>query len=104
VRDHADHRRGARSHPRQSAPCADVFRRHPGEGAALLPVHRGQGRPLRGQGPAPDLPGAGGAQHPRILLQRHQHQPAQGRSAGHAPAHPRPGERGGAALGLRRRV
>ena len=45
-----------------------------------------------------------GLQHPRVLLQRHQHQPAQGRAAGDAPADPRPGERGGDALGLRGRV
>ena len=40
----------------------------------------------------------------RVLLQRHQHEPAQRRAAGDAAAHPRPGERRGDALGLRRRV
>ena len=75
-----------------------------GPRAALLPVRRGQGRPLRRQGPPPDLPGAGRPQYARILLQRHQHQPAQGRAAGDASPHPRPGKRRGAALGLRRRV
>ena len=38
------------------------------------------------------------------LLQRHQHQPAQGRAGGDAPLDPRPGERRGPALGLRGRV
>ena len=95
---------GPRPDPRQPAPGADVLRPDPGPRAALLPVHRGQGRALRRQGPPPDLSGAGRPQHPRILLQRHQHQPAQGRAAGDAAAHPRPGKRRGPALGLRRRV
>ena len=42
----------------------DVLRPDPGPRAALLPVDRGQGRPLRRQGPAPDLPGAGRAATP----------------------------------------
>ena len=38
----------------------------------------------------------------RILLQRHQHQPAQGRAAGDAAADSRPGECGGACAGATR--
>ena len=38
---------GPRPDPGQSAPGADVFRRHPEPRAALLSVDRGQGRPLR---------------------------------------------------------
>ena len=57
--------------------------------AALLPVDRGQGGALRRQGPPPDLPRTRRAEHPRVLLQRHQHQPAEGRAAGDAQAHPR---------------
>ena len=45
-------------------------------GPALLPVDRGQGRPLRRQDSASDFPRARGSRHPRDLLQRHQHQPA----------------------------
>ena len=101
---HLHERGGPRPDPRQPAPGADVLRPDPGPRAALLPVDRGQGRPLRRQGPPPDLSGAGRAQHARILLQRHQHQPAQGRAAGDAPADPRPGKRRDHALGLRRRI
>ncbi len=43
---------------------------------ALLPIDRGQGGALRRQGPPPDLPRTGRPQHPGVLLQRHQHQPA----------------------------
>ena len=57
----AHHGGGPRPHPRQSAPLADVFRPDREPRAALLPVHRGQGRPLRRQDAPPDLPRAGGA-------------------------------------------
>ena len=101
---HLHQRGGPRPDPRQPAPGADVLRPDPGPRAALLSVDRGQGGPLRRQGAPSDLPGAGRPQHARILLQRHQHQPAQGRAAGDAAADSRPGERRGAALGLRRRI
>ncbi len=47
-----------------------------GRRAALLPEHRGQDQPLCRQGQPPDLPGAGGPDHPRVLPQRHLDQPA----------------------------
>ncbi len=49
VLDHRDQRAHARHHPRQPAPVADVLRPDRGGRAALLPVHRGQGRQVRGQ-------------------------------------------------------
>jgi tRNA uridine 5-carboxymethylaminomethyl modification enzyme len=53
----------ARDHPRRPGPLADVYRRDRGRRAALLPVDRGQDPPLRRQGFAPDLPGAGRPDH-----------------------------------------
>ena len=45
--DHAHQRADPRDHPRRARPLADVFGRDQGHRAALLPVDRGQGRPLR---------------------------------------------------------
>ena len=47
-----------------------------GVGPALLPVRRGQGRAVRRQDLAPDLPRARRPQHPRGVSERHLHQPA----------------------------
>ena len=60
VRHHPHHGRDARDHPRERAPFADVFRADREPGPALLPVDRGQDRPLRRARRAPDLPRAGG--------------------------------------------
>ena len=49
-------------------------------GPAVLPVDRGQGRPVRRPRQPPDLPRARGAEHPGILLQRHLDQPARATS------------------------
>ena len=52
VLDHAHQRAHARHHPRRPRPLADVHRRDRRRRAALLPVDRGQGQPLRRQGVA----------------------------------------------------
>ena len=64
---HRDQRADARDHPRRDRPLADVHRPHRGRRPALLPLGRGQGRALRGQGFAPDLRRARGPRHPRRL-------------------------------------
>ena len=79
---HGDQRAHARDHPRRHRPLADVHRRDRGRRPALLPVGRRQGRALRRQGLAPDLPRAGGPRHARGLPERHLHQPAVRRAAG----------------------
>ena len=50
LRRHRDQRADARDHPRQPRPLGAVRRPDRGRRAALLPVDRGQGRALRGQG------------------------------------------------------
>ncbi len=95
---------GPRHHPRQPAPGADVLGPDPEHRPALLPVDRGQGRPLRRPRAAPDLPRARRAEHARILLQRHLDQPAARRAGGDHPADPRPGARRDHAIRLRGRV
>ena len=52
----------------------------------------------------PDLPRAGGPQHPGVLLQRHLHQPPARRPGGDHPADRRAGARRDHAVRLRRRV
>src|SRR5262249_6014269 len=47
----------------------------------------------------PDFPGARGSQHAGVLLQRHQHEPAQRRATGDAAADSRSGAGRGHALG-----
>ena len=47
-----------------------------GVGPALLPERGRQDQPLRRQGQPPDLPGAGRADHQRVLPERHFDQPA----------------------------
>jgi tRNA uridine 5-carboxymethylaminomethyl modification enzyme len=60
---------------------ADVLGRDRGGRSALLPVHRGQGAPLRRQGEPPDVRRAGRARHPGALPQRHLHLAALRRAA-----------------------
>ena len=104
VLDHAYHRGNARDHPRRARPLADVHRRHRRGGAALLPVDRGQDHPLCRQGQPPDLPRAGGADHPRNLPQRHLDLAAVRRAAGHRALDPRAGKRAHPAPRLRHRI
>ena len=61
VRDHPHQRGHPSHHPRQRPPLAHVFRPDLQPRPALLPVDRGQDRPLRRARWAPDLPGAGRA-------------------------------------------
>ena len=75
---HLHQRAHARDHPRRARPLAAVQRPHPEPRAALLPVDRGQDRPLRRQGAPPDLPRAGGPRHRRGLPERPLDQPAAG--------------------------
>ena len=53
---HRDHRGEPRPDPGQSRPLRHLWRADREPGPALLPVHRGQGGPLRRQGEAPDFP------------------------------------------------
>ena len=96
---------GPRPDPRQPAPGADVLRPDPEPRAALLPVDRGQGRALRRQGPAPDLPRAGRAAT-RCEYYCNGITTSLPKDVQEAMlrADPRPGERRDHALGLRRRV
>ncbi len=71
------------------------------DGSALLPVDRGQGRPIRRPRIASNLPGAGRAADPRILLQRDLHQPPARRAGGDHPADSRAGKRRDHAVRLR---
>ena len=82
----------------------DVFGPDPEHRPALLPVDRGQGRPLRRPRGTPDLPRARGAEHARILLQRHLDEPAARRAGGDHPADPGPRARRDHAVRLRRRI
>ena len=86
---HVHEREGARADPREPAAGADVLGADPEPGAALLSVDRGQGRALRGQGPASNFPGAGRPQHLGILLQWHLDQLAERRAGGDAAEHSR---------------
>jgi hypothetical protein len=91
--DHLHHRRDPRPHPRQPAPLAVVPGRDRGRRPALLPVDRGQGRPVRGQGAPPDLPGARvhrQLRSRRDLSQRHLDLVALRRAAGAGAIDPRP--------------
>ncbi len=99
------HDRGdPRHHPRQPGPLAHVFRPDRQRGAALLPLHRGQGRALRRPGRASDLPGAGGPRRRHGLPQRRLDLAAGGRAGG-VPAHDSgPGKGGDSALRLCHRV
>ena len=71
VLDHPDQRADPRDRSVRLRPKPDVHRAHRRRRAALLPEHRGQGEPLRGQGFAPDLPRARGADDARGLSERH---------------------------------
>ena len=61
----------ARHHPRRARPLAAVHRRDQRRRSAVLPLDRGQGRPLRRAAEPPDLPGAGRPRHDRDLPERH---------------------------------
>ncbi len=61
----------AQHHRDQSRPLADVLRRHPERGPALLPLDRGQDRPLQGAAEPPDLPRAGRPRRRHRLSERH---------------------------------
>ena len=102
---HLHERGGPRPDPRQPAPGADVLRPDPEPRAALLPVDRGQGRALRRQGSAPDLPGAGRAAT-RCEYYCNGISTSLPKDVQQAMLRliPGPGERRGHALGLRRRV
>ena len=78
---HRDQRADARDHPRRDRPLADVHRPHRGRRPALLPLDRGQGRSLRGEDVAPDLPRARGPRHAHRLPERHLDEPARRRAA-----------------------
>ena len=84
---------GPRADPREPAPGADVHRPDPVDRAALLPLDRRQGRPLRRQDAAPDVPRARGPRHARGLRQRHLDQPAPRRAGRDGPADPRAASR-----------
>ena len=84
---HLHQRENPRDHPGQSGPLPPLLRRHPGGGAAVLSLHRGQGRPLCGQAPAPAFLGADGLRHRRDLCPGLFLLFARGRAGGHAP-HP----------------
>ncbi len=79
---HRDHPRRSRADPGEPAPGADVLRGDPRHRPAVLPEHRGQGGPVRGQGEPSGVSRTGGPRHPRGLLQRHLHQSAAGRAGG----------------------
>ena len=80
-----------RDRPRQSRQVAALLRPDRGRRPALLPVARGQGRPLRRQGAAPAFPRAGGPPYRRVLHQRLLDQPAVRGAARLHPLHPGPG-------------
>ena len=93
-----------RADPGEPAPGPDVHRPDPVDRAALLPVDRDQGRPLRRQGPAPVVPRARRTADPRGLRQRALDQPAARRAGRHAAADPGPGAGRDPPLRLRHRV
>ena len=101
---HLDQRAHPRGHPRGVRPLAHVLGRDHRRGRALLPQHRGQGRPLPREVAPPAVHRARGPGPPRGLPQRHPHQPAPGRAEGHAGHHPGAGERPDRAPGLRHRI
>ena len=78
-----------RHHPRQPRPVGDVRRADRGRRPALLPLDRGQGGALRGQGVAPGLPRAGGPGHADRLPERDLDLPAARRAGGLCPFDPR---------------
>ena len=63
-------RRGEGDHPAPPPRVGAVRRGDQREGAAVLPVGRGQGRPVSGCGPPPGLPRARGAGHLRDVRER----------------------------------
>ena len=73
-------------HPRESASLGDVFRPDREPRAALLPLDRGQDRPLRRPREPPDFPGAGGARRPHDLPERHLDLAARGRAGSRSSA------------------
>ncbi len=73
-------------------------------GPALLPIDRGQGRPVPRQGAAPVLPRTRRPGHARGLRQRHVYFAADGRAVADRPLHSRPRKRRDAAPRLRHRV
>ena len=104
VRHHPHHRGDARGHPRQRAPLADVFRADPEPRAALLPVDRGQDRPLRRARRPSDLPGAGRARRHDGLSERHLDLAAGRRPARAARDHSGAGAGADDPAGLRHRI
>jgi hypothetical protein len=102
--DHADERAHPRHHPPGPGPFAALYRGHRGRGPPLLPEHRGQDQPLRGQDRPQRVPGTGRADHPRVLPQRHLHQPALRCAAEPGALDTGAGERPHPAPGLRHRI
>ena len=83
---------------------AHVFRPDREPGPALLPLHRGQGRPLRRQDAPPDLPGARRAGRSDGLSQRHLDLAAAGGPGGPAGHDSRAGAGGHVPAGLCHRI
>ena len=104
VRHHPDHAGDARGDPRQCASLADVFRPDQELRTALLPLDRGQDRPLRRSRRPSDLPGAGRARRQHGLSQRHLDLAAGRRPARDPRHHPRPGAGQDGPAGLCHRI
>src|SRR6185312_2160751 len=90
--------------PRECAPVADVYGADLGGGAAVLPVDRRQDCAVPGEGAAPVLSGAGGAEHARGVCERHVDEPADGGAGGDGAVDSRPRECGDAAAWICDRV
>ncbi len=104
LRDHAHDRGDARHHPGQPRPVGHVFGPDREPGAALLPVHRGQGGAVRRSRLAPGVPGARGPRRRHGLSQRRLDLAAGG-CAGGVPAHAAGSRAGGdQAAGLCHRI
>ena len=96
--------RDPRDHPRQPRSRTDLFRSDRRDWAALLSVHRRQGRALRRARDAPDFPGAGRPRRRHGLPERDFDVPAGGRAARAPQDHPRSREGGDGSAGLCHRI